>query len=307
MRSERSCWRGSMLCSGFRDRSGVSDERRGLSNQPLRSGGLLTNFEVITESTARHRFPRASLETDCAIRSGILLTKHRVDLFSHGLASVWLQVAHGAFHVGMPHPKLHSSQIYAAPQRPGGKRCAELVQPEVVGIQLSALCDHFAGIKEVQLWLPAGCREQERTARVAVGFPFLQCLYKLVRDGNLAAFVGFWREAVLAFIADSYDSTVEVKIGPRGVHHFLLPHAGHQKELEPQALVLIACSKEFVEVFALVDFRFVLNVTGPVVLAGQAANAIGLKKGHHIFELVVDGARLKFFYVNGLRVHMTQC
>ena len=71
------------------------------------------------------------------------------------------------------------------------------------------------------------CREQERTARVAVRLPFLQCLYKLVRDGNLAAFVGFWREAVLAFIADSYDSTVEVKIEPRGVHHFLLPHAGH--------------------------------------------------------------------------------
>ena len=107
----------------------------------------------------------------------------------------------------------------------------------------------------------------------------------------------FWREAVLAFISDSYDSTGEVKIGPRGVHHFLLPHAGHQKELKPQALVLIANSQEFVEVFALVDFRFVLNVTGPVILAGQAANAIGLEKGHYIFELVVDGAWLKLFHV----------
>src|SRR5664279_762809 len=90
MRSERSCWRGSMLCSGFRDRSGVSNERRGLSNQPLRSGGLLTNFEVITDGVAGHRFSSASLETDCDIWSGILLTKHRVNLFSHGLASVWL-------------------------------------------------------------------------------------------------------------------------------------------------------------------------------------------------------------------------
>src|SRR5664280_582416 len=82
-------------------------------------------------------------------------------------------------------------------------------------------------VQELLLWFPAGCREQERTARVAFGFPFLQGLYKLVRDGNLASFVGFWRESVLAFIADGYDSTVEVKIGPRGVHHFLLPHAGH--------------------------------------------------------------------------------
>jgi hypothetical protein len=34
-----------------------------------------------------------------------------------------------------------------------------------------------------------------------------------------------------------------------------------------------------------------------VVLAGQAANAIGLANGHHVLELVVGGARLKLLYV----------
>jgi len=165
------------------------------------------------------------------------------------------------------------------------------------GFSFARMRDHFAGIKEIQLWLAPGGGEQNRATRIAVRFPFLQRLYKLVRDGNLAAFVSFWREAVLAFIADSYDSTVEVKIGPSGVHHFLLPHTGHQKELKPLALVLIACSKEFVEVFALADFGFILNVAGPVIPAGETANVIGLEKGHHILELVVDGAGLKFFHV----------
>ena len=61
-----------MLCLGFRNRSGVSDERRGLSNQPLRCGGLLTNFEVITEGMAGHRFPAlvskqtATVNPDCS-------------------------------------------------------------------------------------------------------------------------------------------------------------------------------------------------------------------------------------------------
>lgn len=133
----------------------------------------------------------------------------------------------------MPHPLLYRSQIHTTPQRPRCERCSELVQPKVVGVQLRALRDRLADIEKVQFGLAPSSWEQERTRKIALRFPSLQSVNELVRDGNLTAFVGFGREPVLTFIANIDDSTVEIDLGPRRMHHLLLPHAGHQKELEP--------------------------------------------------------------------------
>ena len=72
-------------------------------------------------------------------------------------------------------------------------------------------------------------------------------------------------------------SASQIDIRPFRVIYFLLPHPGHQEELEPQPLVCITGSEKFVNLFALVDFRFILHESGPVVFFnGETANALRL-------------------------------
>jgi hypothetical protein len=62
------------------------------------------------------------------------------------------------------------------------------------------------------------------------------------------------------------------------VHHFLFAHSCHQEELEAQPFLRVTGCEEGVQIFTLVDFRFLFYVTRPIVLPHQAANPVAFKK-----------------------------
>jgi hypothetical protein len=85
-----------------------------------------------------------------------------LDLVSYRLAPVRLQVAHRGLQIGVAHPRLYGSQVYAFPQMPRSERGPELVQPEIAIIQLRALGDRLAALQEVQLGLAASGGKEQR-------------------------------------------------------------------------------------------------------------------------------------------------
>jgi D-arabinose 1-dehydrogenase-like Zn-dependent alcohol dehydrogenase len=63
--------------------------------------------------------------------------------------------------------------------------------------------------------------------------------------------------------------------------------AGHEEELKPESLLVIASFEESIEFFLVVNLRFLFCVARPVVLSDQTADPVRLQKTHEIFKLVV--------------------
>jgi hypothetical protein len=85
--------------------------------------------------------------------------------------------------------------------------------------------------------------------------------------------------SAVGFVADSYRAGGDVHIRPVRVHHFLLSHAGHQKEFKPQPLFVVAGFEQIIQFCLLVHLRLFLRITRPIVLADQSTNPIRLVQG----------------------------
>jgi len=133
-----------------------------------------------------------------------MLSECGVNLLMHLLAARWLQVAHGALHVGVPPPKLYGAQIDSCPQVPRGECRSEFVQPEVLLVQISALCDSFQAVKKVELRLAAGCGKHEIALLVSTSFASAESEHQLLRDRSLAFFVRLRSPAAIRLVTDTH-------------------------------------------------------------------------------------------------------
>lgn len=118
------------------------------------------------ERLTKEEIPHGQDSRSVASPEAHRLRENLVHLIPHMLASRRLQVPHRALHVGVTKPLLNSPQIDAGPQRPRRKRCAELVQPEVLFIQLRPLGHSFQAIEKIELRLAPSRREDQIAALV---------------------------------------------------------------------------------------------------------------------------------------------
>src|SRR4029077_722017 len=94
----------------------------------------------------RFRSPRTGRWSSAPRRGS---RKNLVYLVPRVLTPRRLQIAQGAFHVGVTQPKLNGSEIHARPQTARSERTAELVKPEAICVQLRTFRYGLQTIEEV--------------------------------------------------------------------------------------------------------------------------------------------------------------
>lgn len=164
------------------------------------------------------------------------------------------QVAHGALNFCVPKPQLHRTQINAVGKRIGREGGPKLVQPIPVLIEAATSRYSLDAISKIHLRFATGSGEQWWASFVGLGHTALKNLNQRVRNRNLAFLVPLWRPFPgRELVLHSHGACFQVHIGPEGKAYFLLTLAGHQGEVEPDILRLVARAEKRVQLLWLVS------------------------------------------------------
>src|ERR1700677_2538561 len=149
------------------------------------------------------------------------------------LAARWLQIPHRRFHVGVTQPLLNGAKVNSSPKAFRGERRSEFVQPEIIRVELRTFCYGLETIQEIQLRSASPGWEQQIAVPARLRLPCLETLCELRGNRNLPLLVGLRRPSPIRLVTDADGGRSEVHIPPVRMHHLLLSHPSHQKELVP--------------------------------------------------------------------------